>query len=477
MKGFTKDFSNLIGHDLLKKQFAEAMNSNNELDIQALFQIISTTYEDSDKERRIMEHTMAEMSSEVMQANQELRSQRDELLLSKERYTLAEKATNDGLWEWNLSTNSVYYSERWKAILGISSKTKLDKIEDWLNLIHPDYKEQVKEAIDAHLNKRFDRIDLEYRIKHSCGEYIWVSARGLASYDSDGNPIRIAGAQTEITARKAHEQELSYAAFHDDMTGLPNRTLFMDRLQQVVNRCQRLGEKPAAVMFIDLDRFKFINDTLGHAIGDLLLKEVASLLLEAVRPGDTVSRIGGDEFTILLQEVDGKEDAIQVVERVRNTINKYYDLDGRNVEVTASVGVYLFNGTECMADQVLRNADLAMYHSKNEKRGHYELFGTSQHKKMLDDLQIELDLREALNDGQLLTYYQPIVDLNTGKLERFEALVRMRNPEQGLILPGQFIGIAESRGLIASLGEFILKDVLHQLGSGSLLLEKKTAPV
>lgn len=239
-----------------------------------------------------------------------------------------------------------------------------------------------------------------------------MSARGLASYDHDGRASRIAGAQTEITARKAHEQELSYAAFHDEMTGLPNRTLFMDRLQQVVNRCQHLGEKPAAVMFIDLDRFKFINDTLGHATGDLLLKEVATLLLEAVRPGDTVSRIGGDEFTVLLQEVDGKEDAIQLVERVRDTINKYYDLDGRNVEVTASVGVYLFNGTECMADQVLRNADLAMYHSKNEKRSHYELFGTFQHKKMLDDLQIELDLREALNDGKFKEFKEMGVGLS-----------------------------------------------------------------
>ncbi len=155
MKHFTKDFDKLIGHDLLKKQFAEALDHHGEVNIETLFQIISCTYEDSDKERRIMEHTMTEMSSEVMQANNELRDQRDELLLSKERYTLAEKATNDGLWEWNLSTGDVYYSERWKEILGIPVTEKLNKIEDWFDLIHPEFKEQVKEAIDPHFGQTF----------------------------------------------------------------------------------------------------------------------------------------------------------------------------------------------------------------------------------------------------------------------------------------------------------------------------------
>lgn len=452
-----------IKHNLLKKQVSRAINKDGTSNISSLLSFVDEAYSEHDRERRLTERTMDVMSAELMEANQDLLRQTKELKIEQSRYSLAAEAANDALWDWDLVTGTVYYSPRWHEMLLIPKSQQLNSIEDLYSRMHPDDLPLLKDMIQKHIDGVYPRIEIEFRLKNIMGQYIWVLFRGLARFDEDGNAIRIAGSQTDITIKKQHEAALYKAAYHDELTGIPNRSLFIDRLTQVIKREQHLGEKLSAVLFIDLDRFKYINDTMGHEFGDAVLKNVAQILLNNVRPIDTVARLGGDEFTVLLDSVENIEEAMQIAKRLLLNLNQSYEINGKDVFIASSIGLTVVGSSSISAQNILRNADLAMYEAKSTGKSRLAIFDSQHHQRLLSRMETESELRKAVSKGDLDVHYQPIIDLKTGEIVSFEALMRWFHPQKGYISPAIFIPIAEEVGLIGDMGEEILKKVCRQL--------------
>jgi diguanylate cyclase (GGDEF)-like protein/PAS domain S-box-containing protein len=382
---------------------------------------------------------------------------------SEERYALAARGVNDGLWDWDLRTNMIYYSFRWKSMLGYDEKDISGNPEEWFSRIHPDDRGEVEAKIAAHLSGRSDHFESEYRIMHKDGLYHWVLNRGLATKDREGHANRMAGSQTDITSKKTVDEQLVYNAFHDALTGLPNRALFLDRLQHVITVTKRRADEVYAVLFIDMDRFKIINDSLGHTVGDQILVVMGQKLSECLRPGDTVARLGGDEFAVLLHNIHEVKDAIEVAERIHHKLSAPLLVRGHEVFSSVSIGIAMGSEHYERPEQVLRDADIAMYQAKSRGNACHEVFDPEMHANILDRMQLEADMRGALERREFVLYYQPIIDLQTNRAISFEALVRWNHPTRGLIYPLEFIPMAEDNGQINAIGEWILRESCREL--------------
>ncbi len=382
---------------------------------------------------------------------------------SEERYALAARGANDGLWDWDLRTNLVYYSIRWKTMLGYDEKNISGYPEEWFRRVHPDDRGEVEAKIAAHLSGRSEHFESEYRIIHKDGMYRWVLNRGLAIRDQEGHAYRMAGSQTDITSKKTVDDQLVYNAFHDALTGLPNRALFMDRLQHIITVSKRRPNEVYAVLFLDMDRFKIINDSLGHTVGDQILVVMGQKLSECLRPGDTVARLGGDEFAVLLHNINEVKDAVEVAERIHHKLSAPLLVKENEVFSSVSIGIAMSSEHYERPEQALRDADIAMYQAKARGSACHEIFDPKMHANILDRLQLEADMRGALDHKEFVLFYQPIIDLKTRQLIAFEALVRWNHPTRGLIYPLEFIPMAEENGLINTIGEWILRESCHEL--------------
>ena len=272
------------------------------------------------------------------------------------------------------------------------------------------------------------------------------------------------GVAFDVTERRHDEEQRRHAALHDDLTRLPNRTLFIDRLGHALDRARRRND-PFALLLLDLDRFKNVNDSLGHVTGDRLLEAAARRLCDCVRPGDTVSRLGGDEFTILLEEIAGPADPVRVAERVQYDLAAPFDLDGHEVVTAASIGIVVWGPAYQRPEEVLRDADLAMYRAKALGRGRHQVFDPSMHAHAVAVLRTEMELRRALERGEFRLYYQPIVSVAGGGIAAFEGLVRWEHPRRGLILPAEFLPLAEEMGLMVPLGRWVLREGCRQMAA------------
>lgn len=458
-----KKSKDALTHPLLKNQLLLCENDAGELDIQKLLMLIDQAYHEEDKGRKISVHASRIMSEEVMEVNKELRQKTSALLNSKERYELVSRAANDIVWDYDFEKKTVIFSQRAERIFGDHWKPEVGiSLKDFLSFVHPDDRLFFYREMKVHLRRFSKKIELEARIRDRNGLYFWVFVSGLAKFNIKNQPIRIAGSITDISDRKNYEQTLFKAAFYDGLTGLPNRVLFIDRLQQVINKERRLGEHPGALLLIDLDRFKVINDTYGHNIGDEVLQAVAERLKKLIRPNDTLSHLAGDEFGLLLSEVEHTDDAIQIANRVLNEFEAPFYVGNKKIILSASIGLSIIDHQSIHADDVMRYADLAMYSAKSDGKAKAQVFDASRHKHMMENLEIETDLQEALSKNQFIIYYQPIINLQTGDIESFECLIRWCHPQKGFIPPLDFIPIAEQIGLIGDIGEFVLESACRQ---------------
>jgi diguanylate cyclase (GGDEF)-like protein/PAS domain S-box-containing protein len=392
------------------------------------------------------------------------RKQAEEALrASEERYALAAQSVNDGLWDWNLKSNEVYYSERWKAMLGCEGEDIGNTPFEWFRRVHPDDLAQVQALLQDHLEGRTPTFESEHRMRHKDRGYRWVLSRGLAVRNGSGRAYRMVGAQSDTTQRKLAEEQLIHDALHDALTGLPNRTLFVDRLSHRIKHSRREKDRLFGVLFLDLDRFKLVNDSMGHSAGDQLLVETSRRLEQAVRPGDTVARLGGDEFAVLLEDVTEPGDAVKVAERIQSSLKNPIKLETQEVVSTASIGIAMSQTGYEKAEDVLRDADTAMYRAKSEGRARHEVFDSAMHARAVSLLKIENELRQAIEREEFRVFYMPIVSLATGRIDGFEALVRWQHPVRGIIPPFDFMGVAEDAGLIIAIDRWVLRRACREV--------------
>ncbi|MDP9463459.1 MAG: EAL domain-containing protein, partial [Actinomycetota bacterium] len=383
---------------------------------------------------------------------------------SEERYGLWAAATNDGLWDWDLTTDTIYYSGRCMELLGHPYQGASTGPSVWFDAVHPDDLDRVRQVLRAAVEGHLEPVEFEHRIRGADGSYRCLSCHALPVGPPDGPAARIVGSIQDIEPRKQLEELLRTGALYDEVTGLPNRKLFLERLSVAITDPPTPSELRYAVVFLDLDGFKLVNDSLGHLAGDHLLTEIGQRLRSGLRPADLAARFGGDEFAVLLHHIEPS--AIRpIVERLQASLAASIELDGRTVVVTASVGITTSEGGYTNAEDVLRDADIAMYHAKSNNRGSFAMFDVAMLAHGVARLGLQSELREAMDHKQFEVHYQPIVDLDSHSTDHFEALVRWHHPKRGLVGPLDFLPELEEIGLIVALGRWVINDVCRQIAS------------
>jgi len=397
---------------------------------------------------------------------------------SEERYALAVQGSNGGLWDWNLKTDRIYFSARWMEMLGEKEERVGDRPEAWYERVHPDDLAALQAAIHDYQEGKRSEFENEHRLRHRDGSYRWMLCRGVVVRDRHGKPYRMAGSQIDITARKTVEEQLWRNAYYDDLTGLPNRNFFLDQLRRAIAAAEQNSLYVYAVLLMDVDRFQVVNNSLGNAIGDQLLVAIARRLKGFFSMESVIARRSGDEFIVLLENVEHPNDATRTAEQVQQILSLPFHLDEHEVYVTVSIGIAISSGRHKSPEHLLQDADTAMYRAKAKGKARCQVFDPNMHSRMLARLKLENDLRRAISSEQrwidepedtqghhqeLILYYQPIVNLATRNIIGFESLARWHHPTMGFLPPNRFITMAEETGLIIPLGWWILRQSCRQM--------------
>jgi diguanylate cyclase (GGDEF)-like protein len=375
----------------------------------------------------------------------------------EERFALMQAGANDGLWEWEIRSNEIHFSARWRSLVGQPARSGSGQLDDWLGRVHPDDLDPLWEAIKAHLYGKTEQLHHEHRIRHENGTYRRFLCRGVAARGPRGRAARIAGSLTDVTERATAMDLLRSLGFRDPLTGLCNRAVFVERLGQRLEQFKQHRGRRFATLYLDLDRFKVVNDSLGHLVGDELLTAVSRRLEACLRDGDSLARLGGDEFAILLNGLEDEGQANAIAFRIQDALSAPFSIGGREVFTSASIGIAFSAAQYDNPEEMMRDADTAMYYAKARGKARHELFDAEMHARALDRLGLENDLRQAVKGGEFDIHYQPIVSLNSGMCVGFEALVRWSRNGQA-ISPDKFIPVAEELGLIEPLGTWVLQE-------------------
>jgi len=400
--------------------------------------------------------------------NREIAQSSRQILAAKEGLIHAQRIAQMGNWDWQITENRLYWSEGIYRLFGIEPDEFDATYEAFLNYVHEDDRAAVEEAVKLALESGAP-YDIDHRLIRPDGEIRYVHESAEVHHDSEGRPTRMIGTVQDITEHKRAERalrekdaHLEHIAYHDILTGLPNRALLFDRLVHASSRADRNGNQ-IALMFIDLDRFKTINDSLGHAVGDALLQQAATRLQQLIRASDTVSRLGGDEFMILLEDLDDGKKAAIVAEKIIRALAQPFGFEGHQLYVSSSIGISLYPQDGCDAETLMKNADAAMYRVKDSGRNNFHFYEREITEHVLRRLQIESRLRMAVEQNALELFYQPVVCLEDRRICGVEALLRWHDPDVGTITPDQFVPLAEETGLIIPLGEWVIRQACTAL--------------
>ncbi|WP_314322988.1 EAL domain-containing protein [Comamonas aquatica] len=392
----------------------------------------------------------------VKKKTTEIQAQASQLGLERSRLQEILDATRAGIWEWNVQTGACVFNERWAQMLGYTlEEIRPWTVDTWTRLTHPDDLAPTMERLELHFARKTQYYESEMRMRHKDGHWVWVSDRGrLISRTPEGLPLVMNGTHIDITESKIANDAIWQQANYDSLTQLPNRLLLNDRLTDVLKRAERSQNK-VALIFIDLDHFKEVNDTLGHPVGDQLIIQAGARIRRSVRESDTVARLGGDEFCILIADLADVTHLTELAQKVLDQLASPYTLGDEQVYSTASLGISIYPDDAGDAIEMLRHSDQAMYAAKNEGRHCFRFFTASMQESALQRMQLVRDLRQAMALNQFKDYYQPIVELATGRIHKAEALLRWRHPTHGFISPAVFIPIAEDIGAIVEIGGWI----------------------
>ena len=399
----------------------------------------------------------------VLQDMTDTKLARNALLESEDRWKLALESTGDGVWDWHIPSGVEFFSRRLIEMYGFQEGEIADLPGALDARTHPEDIAQLKRDRLAHINGLTPTYLNEHRILCKDGRWKWVLSRGMViSRDGNGHALRMIGTHTDITERKSAEALVRQQAYFDTLTGLPNRRMLRDRLEQEVKKCKRAAQQ-LAILFIDLDHFKEVNDTLGHDRGDQLLIEAARRITACVRETDTVARMGGDEFAVILTDISASDQLQPVLQKLLHSMDGVFELGDEQVFVTASIGITLYPLDATEIEGLFRNADQALYVAKGEGRNRFSFFTPALQAAAQTRVRLAADLRTALSESQFHVAYQPIVELSTGAIRKAEALLRWNHPKRGAVGPADFIPIAESSGLIVDIGEWVFQQAAAQV--------------
>jgi diguanylate cyclase (GGDEF)-like protein/PAS domain S-box-containing protein len=387
----------------------------------------------------------------------------------QERFALAVRGSNDGVWEWILETGEMHFSRRWRELLGYGVDDLSNSVNEWFDRVHPDDIEGLRADINAHLAGEKPYHENEHRIRSSDETYRWVISRAVAQRQN-GRPVRMAGSLTDTSDFRLREEKLREESRQDPLTGLPRREPFLEELDRAVKMAQSDEKYSFTVLMVDVDRFRWLADSIGHQSADGMLAILARRLLACVRPGDTVARFGGDKFSVLLENLDEVGTASDIANRIRMSVHEPFDVDGQTVYTTVSIGLTTSKRAYDDVDEVISDVAAAANKAKERGQDRHEIFDTKMRIDALTTLRLEVALRQAVERQEFELHYQPIVNLRTGDLVGFEALTRWRHPRRGIVSPAEFIPVAEQTGLIVPIGRWAIAEALQQLGrwQGSL---------
>ena len=410
------------------------------------------------------------LSADINKMVDTIKQSRDELKSEKERFELAVQGSEDGLWDWHVPSGFAYHSERFETMLGYDGNELPDTAESWSSLLHPDDVETAMKSVNDYFESKGQSVYKSlFRMKTKKGDWRWISGRGKAVFDSEGNPIRFVGFNTDVTTQVEHQKALAHTAKHDSLTGLPNRFMFTEIIEKSMAYTLR-NNKLLTLLFMDLDGFKEVNDTYGHETGDCLLIALAQRIKKVIRTEDIVARIGGDEFVLALTDIDTKENVAVFVERLLNDLAREVNCNSLNVKglkVSASVGISFYpQATDLGPEALLRQADQAMYQAKSAGKNRYHIYSLEEDSALKNHLEKTNEFKKALELSQFVLQYQPKVDLHTSKVIGVEALVRWQHPEKGLMYPDSFLPTMNQEAkLMLGLSRWVVKEAVAQLSA------------